>query len=102
MAVRGLLAELRGHDLGAPYESVPYFWSDQYGIRLQVAGLPGTGVPRVAAGDWDGERLVAVEEAAGVAVAAVGWNAPKEFARARRAISQARLTRVGHVPGRTR
>jgi 3-phenylpropionate/trans-cinnamate dioxygenase ferredoxin reductase component len=38
---------------GAPYAPVPWFWSDQYDTKLQIAGL-NTGYDRVscAAGGW--------------------------------------------------
>ena len=37
-AARSLLA---GRADAAPFAPVPYFWSDQYGVRLQVLGNPG-------------------------------------------------------------
>lgn len=59
--------------LGAdqPYESKPWFWSDQYDVKLQIAGL-NTGYDRVvvrkggdpkAASHWyyAGDRLIAVD-----------------------------------------
>lgn len=36
-AARSLLA---GRDLAEPFDPVPYFWSDQYGLRIQVLGRP--------------------------------------------------------------
>ena len=37
-AARSLLA---GRADAAPFNPIPYFWSDQYGIRFQVLGNPG-------------------------------------------------------------
>jgi 3-phenylpropionate/trans-cinnamate dioxygenase ferredoxin reductase subunit len=37
-AARSLLA---GPSAAAPFTPIPYFWSDQYGIRFQVLGNPG-------------------------------------------------------------
>ena len=37
-AARNIIASSNGDD-PAPYEGVPYFWSDQYGHRLQLVGL---------------------------------------------------------------
>ncbi len=35
------LSLLAGRDDAPPFVPVPYFWSDQYGIRFQVLGNPG-------------------------------------------------------------
>ena len=38
-AARNLLAELDGKaELAEPVATVPYFWSDQYGTKVQMAG----------------------------------------------------------------
>ena len=37
-AARSLLA---GRQAATPFTPIPYFWSDQYGIRFQVLGNPG-------------------------------------------------------------
>ncbi|MDI1326209.1 MAG: FAD-dependent oxidoreductase [Brevundimonas sp.] len=62
-----------------PPPEVPWFWSDQYDIKLQIAGLPFEGDRMVVRGDTDsgrfavfhlcGDRIVCVEAA----------NAPPEF-----------------------
>ncbi|HVC14716.1 MAG TPA: FAD-dependent oxidoreductase [Acidimicrobiales bacterium] len=39
-AARSLLA---GRALAQPFDPVPYFWSDQYGLRIQVLGHPDPG-----------------------------------------------------------
>ncbi|WUR84306.1 FAD-dependent oxidoreductase [Streptomyces phaeochromogenes] len=54
-----------------PYESLPWFWSDQGDIKLQIAGLragtdevrvvPGDSLERLAAYAFRDDRLVAVE-----------------------------------------
>jgi 3-phenylpropionate/trans-cinnamate dioxygenase ferredoxin reductase subunit len=53
------------------YNNVPWFWTHQAGIKLQMAGLPGVNDTRVVVGDrasgqfsvfrFDGRRLVCVE-----------------------------------------
>ncbi|MGR3433599.1 MAG: NAD(P)/FAD-dependent oxidoreductase [Shimia sp.] len=54
---------------GAPYLATPWFWSDQYDVKLQIAGL-NTGYDRVVVRDggaarshwyYGGERLLAVD-----------------------------------------
>jgi 3-phenylpropionate/trans-cinnamate dioxygenase ferredoxin reductase component len=70
------------------YDPVPWFWSDQYDIKLQIAGLSG-GYDRVAREDasgggfsisyFAGERLLAVD----------AINAPRAHMLARRALAAA-------------
>lgn len=43
-----------------PYSTVPYFWSDWYGTRIQFVGIPGVDDQRVVAGAPDEGRLVAL------------------------------------------
>jgi 3-phenylpropionate/trans-cinnamate dioxygenase ferredoxin reductase component len=55
----------------APYASVPWFWSDQHGCKLQIAGLTAGRERAVLSGDveagafsvfcFEGDRLVGVE-----------------------------------------
>ena len=62
---------------GTPYVPYPWFWSDQYDLKLQIAGL-NTGYDRVvrretdgAVSHWyyDGDRLLAVDAV----------NAPRDY-----------------------
>jgi 3-phenylpropionate/trans-cinnamate dioxygenase ferredoxin reductase subunit len=67
-----------------PYTSVPWFWSDQHGTKLQIAGLTAGREAAVVRGDVDaasfsvycftGDRLVGVESV----------NQPREHLAARR------------------
>jgi NADPH-dependent 2,4-dienoyl-CoA reductase/sulfur reductase-like enzyme len=43
-----------------PYSTVPYFWSDWYGSRIQFVGLPGGDEHRVVTGSAEEGRLVAL------------------------------------------
>jgi len=71
-----------------PAPEVPWFWSDQYDIKLQIAGLPQEGDRRVVRGDpatgrfavfhLSGDRIVCVEAA----------NAPPEFMAGRQLIAR--------------
>lgn len=56
------------------YDAVPWFWSDQYDLSLQVAGLPGEAVTEVVRSRPDGVDIRYGVDAAGrlVSVAAVG------------------------------
>jgi len=76
--------------LRPPIANVPYFWSDQYGSRLQFAGHRLTGdVVEVVEGSLDGPTFVAVYRRAGAAVAVLSMNNPRVFGRWRREIAAA-------------
>ncbi|MCP3801494.1 NAD(P)/FAD-dependent oxidoreductase [Allokutzneria sp. A3M-2-11 16] len=83
VAVRNLLA-------GALVEScadVPYFWSDQYGVRIQFAGrvLPSDKV-EVVEGSVEDRAFVAVWRREAVEVGVLAFNNTKSFNRRRRAL----------------
>ncbi len=81
-AAATLLAGSRG---GRPHEAVPYFWSEQYGVRIQFAGYRGDAdTVRVVEGDTAERQFVAVYERGGRPVAVLGMNSPKLFTRLRR------------------
>jgi NADPH-dependent 2,4-dienoyl-CoA reductase/sulfur reductase-like enzyme len=74
--------------LGRPADTratPPYFWSDQYGVRLQFAGhrRPGDTV-EVVDGDPELRSFGAVYRRAGRPVAALALNQPRLFGRLRR------------------
>ncbi len=91
-------ATLLGRDhQPAPLAGLPYFWSDQYGVRLQFAGHRRTGdTVEVIEGDLESRRFVAVYRrgegpAAGTAtraVAVLAMNQPRPFARWRRELAR--------------
>jgi NADPH-dependent 2,4-dienoyl-CoA reductase/sulfur reductase-like enzyme len=59
-AARTLLADLTGVDGGEPYAPVPWFWSDQYDRKLQLAGRAAGGDEvTVVAGDVAERKFVA-------------------------------------------
>jgi NADPH-dependent 2,4-dienoyl-CoA reductase/sulfur reductase-like enzyme len=72
--------------LGAdqPYTPVPYFWTDQFDVKIHVHGtLPiGAEVSIVEGSPADG-RFVAKYRHGGVVTGVLGWNMPKQ-ARLRR------------------
>jgi len=76
-----------------PVPEVPWFWSDQYDIRLQIAGLPFDVDDIVLRGDPAGGKFAAFHLAADGAIQAVeAVNAPAEFMAGRSMI--ARRTRT--------
>lgn len=85
VAVRNLLA-------GTTVESFRpsgYVWSDQYGVRLQVAGET-SGVDEIAVidGSPDDRKFVAEFRRAGQAVGVLAMNNAKLFGRMRRQLAQ--------------
>jgi NADPH-dependent 2,4-dienoyl-CoA reductase/sulfur reductase-like enzyme len=64
---------------------VPYFWSDQYGARIQFAGSRREGdALRIEAGSCADRSFLAVYERDGDPVAVLGMNQPRLFTRWRR------------------
>ncbi len=77
-----------------PFVSVPYFWSDQYDTKMQMAGRyrPGDEMrwverPEDASGD-DKPRLVALFGRGGRLTGALTLNRPAKLVRYRRAIAE--------------
>lgn len=91
VAVRNLLA-------GRTVESVtgqPYFWSDQYGCRIQFAGhRPADAAVRIVEGDPDEGSFLAVYEHAGRMTAALAVNRPRPFMKMRRELRARQPTAV--------
>jgi NADPH-dependent 2,4-dienoyl-CoA reductase/sulfur reductase-like enzyme len=74
MAVAG---NILGDD--RPYTPVPYFWTDQYDVKVQVHGfLDGTAEVTVVEGDTAGRRFVAQYRREGRVIGVLGWNMPKQ------------------------
>jgi 3-phenylpropionate/trans-cinnamate dioxygenase ferredoxin reductase subunit len=67
---------------GAPYASVPWFWSDQYDCNLQYAGHPAAWDEVVVRGDAPERRFVAFYLADGRVTGAFGLNAGRDVRRA--------------------
>ncbi|WP_024443032.1 NAD(P)/FAD-dependent oxidoreductase [Mycobacterium sp. UM_WGJ] len=65
---------------------VPYFWSDQYDVKIQCLGRPRAG-DTVHVVDDDGRRFLAYYERAGVLVAVVGAGIPEKVRTARAGIA---------------
>jgi NADPH-dependent 2,4-dienoyl-CoA reductase/sulfur reductase-like enzyme len=69
---------------------VPYFWSDQYGARIQFAGSRREGdVARVVEGSCADRSFLVVYERDGNPVAVLGMDQPRLFTRWRRQLRSA-------------
>ncbi|MFD1929893.1 NAD(P)/FAD-dependent oxidoreductase [Nonomuraea mangrovi] len=75
---------------GSPYTPLPYFWSDQYDVKIQIHGTiaPGSRI-RPIEGRPGAMRFAAVAELDGTPVAAIGWNHPRAVMAARRQVMDA-------------
>jgi NADPH-dependent 2,4-dienoyl-CoA reductase/sulfur reductase-like enzyme len=74
---------------GTPYSTVPYFWSDWYGGRLQFVGIPGADEVRVVDGDVDSDgRLVALYREGDRLVGALTVDAPTHVMKYRGLITR--------------
>ena len=80
-AARTLLAHLQGR-VGEPYAPVPWFWSDQYDRKVQLAGRAGPEDDvEVVAGSIEERRFVALYGRAGRLVGVLGMNQPAKVMR---------------------
>ncbi|MEU7739740.1 FAD-dependent oxidoreductase [Nonomuraea sp. NPDC049158] len=70
-------ANLLGAD--RPYTPIPYFWTDQYDIKIQAHGLPAPAAEvTIAEGDPEQHRFAAVYREGGQVTGVLGWNMPKQ------------------------
>ncbi|MFJ9737325.1 NAD(P)/FAD-dependent oxidoreductase [Streptomyces sp. NPDC101166] len=85
---------LTGVSAPAPL-TAPYFWSDQYRTRIQLAGyvVPGA-EPEIVEGDLDSRTFTAVYRHQGDPVAVLSLNQPKFFNRLRRTLVPAAAVAV--------
>lgn len=80
--------------LGTPtaYSEVPWFWSDQYDLKLQIAGLSAGYDEVVLRGDPATRSFAAFYLCAGQLLAVDAINSPKEFIAAKKLVAnRARL-----------
>jgi len=79
-AARNLLA---GHERATPFSTIPYFWTDQYGCRVQAAGRTDLGQLIAVAGGHRQRPFIGVYRHNGKLTGVVTINAPKAFAALR-------------------
>lgn len=70
-----------------PFDEVPWFWSDQFGLNLQVAGFPDRADRVVVRGRLEGDRFAAFYLAGPTLVAALGVGCAGEVHLSRRLIA---------------
>ena len=67
----------------APYRAVPWFWSDQYDIKLQTVGISCGHDDHVVRGDPGGRSFSVVYLKDGAVIALDCVNSVKDFAQGR-------------------
>ncbi|MDP2801852.1 MAG: FAD-dependent oxidoreductase [Phreatobacter sp.] len=77
---------LGGHE---PYAGVPWFWSDQGDIKLQIAGITTNSDEFEVSGSFDSEQLTVSHFSGGVLTGVECVNRPSDYMRARRALGEA-------------
>lgn len=87
-AARRLLAEAAGEP-GEAFTPVPWFWSDQYDRKIQLAGRTRAGDDMaVVAGSFDEHKFCALFGRDGQVVAALGMSMPGRVVKYRRLLSE--------------
>lgn len=82
-----LVAAMLGSPFSIPLRP-PYFWSDQYGVKIQFAGRREGGEDiTIEAGSAQTSDVLAVYRRNGEPVAVLGMNQPKLFTRWRKLLS---------------
>jgi NADPH-dependent 2,4-dienoyl-CoA reductase/sulfur reductase-like enzyme len=85
VAARTLLADLYGQPPTDPHDNPPYFWSQQFGLRLQLVGRIDPDLDlEIVDGSLDDGDFVAVQHHRDLISAVIGWNSPRSFLKWRR------------------
>ncbi len=70
------------------YATIPWFWSDQYELKLQMVGFSADGDSQVVRGDKTNDKFAVFYLKEGVLVATDAVNSPKEFMICKRLIGK--------------
>ena len=71
------------------YAAIPWFWSDQYELKLQMVGISADGDTQVLRGDMDTNQFAVFYLKDGKVVAADAVNSPKEFMLCKQLVGKA-------------
>ena len=74
----------------APVPEVPWFWSDQYDLKLQIAGVPFDADRRIVRGDMGAAKFAIFHLRGGQLAAVEAVNCPPEFMAGRQLIAHGR------------
>lgn len=70
-----------------PYRQVPWFWSDQYDLKLQIAGLSSGSDQVVLRGDPASRSFAACYLKEGILIAVDAINSPRDFMASRKLLA---------------
>ena len=70
------------------YESMPWFWSDQYDLKLQMVGYPSEQHQRIVRGDPTSHRFASFYFEGDTLMAADAVNSAREFMAARQLVGR--------------
>lgn len=85
---QGIAAARAALGIAVNHQPLPWFWSDQYEINLQIFGMPTPAHDVVVRGDRNSSSFVMFFLDAGKVVAALGPNAARDLRFARRLIER--------------
>lgn len=93
-------------DNATPYATVPYFWSDWYGSRIQFVGVSNDDEVEVVAGELGGDHFVALYREGDRICGALTLNGQRHVMKYRRLINDRAsfadaLTLAETIPSRT-
>lgn len=71
-----------------PRANAPYVWSDQYGHRIQIVGLPSRGTVAHLGGDGPEDLVAVYADTSGTAVGGVVVDDPRAFMKLRKAVTK--------------
>lgn len=71
-----------------PYLSTPFFWTDQFGVKMQAAGHPHLADRERVTTSAEGDGFVVVRYSGPHVIGVLAWNAPKEFLASRRELAE--------------
>ncbi|WP_329453917.1 NAD(P)/FAD-dependent oxidoreductase [Streptomyces sp. NBC_01497] len=86
---------LAGPECARPFDSVPYIWSDQYDLKIQIYGRSrGADEVRIVEGSLTDRRLIALYATRGRVCAAVGVNMARALRGYRAQVAEAAVVEV--------
>ena len=81
-----------------PFAPLPYFWSDQYNVKLQVHGhLTDDAETAIEEGSPADGKFVALYRKNGAPAAVLGWNSPARLIRHRKMLLGLESVRVRSI-----
>ena len=85
---QGIAAARAALGIAVNHQPLPWFWSDQYEVNLQIFGMPTPAHDVVVRGDRNSGSFVMFFLDSGKVVAALGPNAARDLRFARRLIER--------------